>query len=152
MSDTPAPGQGSSTDQSKTQRIPGKTCRMCGCNLTYVPEPVICPQCGAIHRDSQSPSARTTLEKRLIWLNSVAFLLALFIIILPRRGGFGWFPFSGPSCFVCIVIPLQIVVAFWAFFAYVARDEIGPVRRWLWVGAIAPFVLGVLSLLAVKYF
>ena len=125
----------------------GKTCSKCGCNLTYVPEPVICPQCGA-------SSNRVTILGRLISLNVAALFLALWVLSSSRRG-FGWGPLFGPGPglgVICIVMPLQVVVAFWAFFAYVAREEIGPVRRWLWVGAILPFVVGVFSFLAVKYF
>jgi len=124
-----------------------KSCRRCGYNLTNVREPVQCPQCGTMHSDSTL--GESTVGERLIVLNSIAFLLALFIIF-PARGGFGWFPFgSGAGLAVCIVIPLQVYVPFWALHAYVAREKAGPTSRWHIYGVIAPFVLGLLSLVAV---
>ena len=152
MSDDRSPGERGSPPRPAMPADSGKECRKCGCNLTYVPEPVICPQCGTMYRDAQagSPLGKASLGGRLIFLNATALLLALFFLFPPKSRGFGWFPFSGVACLgVCIVIPLQVCVPFWALYEYLRRDSAAPESRWLIYAVITPFVLALVSLLAV---
>jgi hypothetical protein len=128
----------------------GTKCRKCGYNLTGLPEPVRCPECGRQNHELDAEWRQKDRELGLyvVTLNTVAVVLGIWGFLSPRpTGSFGFFG-PGPDVGrICCIIPVQWFLAFSALFMFVKwltrKDDPAPIPRWLVIGTAIPFLLAI---------
>jgi len=149
MSDDRSPGERGSPPRPAKPADLGRKCRKCGYNLTGLPEPVRCPECGRQNQelDAEWREKDQQLVLYVVTVNAFALVFGIWGFFSPPPTG-GFVFGTGPDVVrICCIIPLQWFLALCGLFMYLKwssrDDDPAPIPRWLLIGTAIPFLFAI---------